>query len=153
MAVLMSLGVLPAAEKAPAKAKVDFSRAIRPLLANKCLKCHGPGQQQRASELRLDLRKSAIGTAIVPGRPDQSELVKRITSKDPQKRMPPPESKLELTDPEIALLKAWISDGPTTLCTGPLSRRFVRNRLRWPDPAGFSARSTVSFSHESNGPV
>ena len=111
MAVLMSLGVLPAAEKAPAKAKVDFSRAIRPLLANKCLKCHGPGQQQRASELRLDLRKSAIGTAIVPGRPDQSELVKRITSKDPQKRMPPPESKLELTDPEIALLKAWISDG------------------------------------------
>ncbi|GIS59625.1 MAG: hypothetical protein CM1200mP2_18500 [Planctomycetaceae bacterium] len=55
----------------PAKAKVDFSRAIRPLLANKCLKCHGPGQQQRASELRLDLRKSAIGTAIVPGRPDQ----------------------------------------------------------------------------------
>ena len=110
MAVLMSLGVLPAAEKAPAKAKVDFSRAIRPLLANKCLKCHGPGQQQRASELRLDLRKSAIGTAIVPGRPDQSELVKRITSKDPQKRMPPPESKLELTDPEIALLKAWISD-------------------------------------------
>ena len=110
-AVAVMCGVLSAADKPAAKSRIDFSRAIRPLLAEKCLKCHGPGGSQPDNDLRLDLAKSAIGTAIVPGRPDQSELVKRITSQDPGKRMPPPKSKLELTEGEVELLKTWISEG------------------------------------------
>jgi len=104
-------GVLHAAEAPQKKSKIDFSRVIRPLLANKCLKCHGPGESQREGDLRLDLPQTAVGKVIVPGRPGQSELVKRITSKDPELRMPPPESKLELTEQEISLLKAWIAEG------------------------------------------
>ena len=104
-------GMLSASDKPAAGSRVDFSRAIRPLLSEKCLKCHGPGRSRGGSDLRLDQARSAIGTAIVPGRPDQSELVKRITSRDPGKRMPPPKSKLELTDSEIELLKTWISEG------------------------------------------
>ena len=111
LAALMTSGLLPAADKPAAKSGIDFSRVIRPLLANKCLKCHGPGRLNRDNDLRLDLPRSAIGTAIVPGRPDQSELIKRVTSKDPKKRMPPPESKLELTGKDIELLKKWISEG------------------------------------------
>ena len=111
LAGLMTSGLLPAADKPAAKSGIDFSRAIRPLLANKCLKCHGPGRLNGDNDLRLDRPKSAIGTAIVPGRPDQSELIKRVTSKDPKKRMPPPESKLELTGKDIELLKKWISEG------------------------------------------
>jgi hypothetical protein len=80
-------------------------------LANKCLKCHGPGRTQQQSDLRLDLARSAIGTAIVPGKPQESEVIKRITSQDPEKKMPPPESKLELTSAEIELLKRWIAEG------------------------------------------
>ena len=66
-AMVLAAATVSAADKPPAKSRVDFSRSIRPLLANKCLKCHGPGRKQQAGDLRLDLAKSAIGTAIVPG--------------------------------------------------------------------------------------
>jgi len=111
LATGMATGMVSAADKPSAKSRVDFSRAIRPLLANKCLKCHGPGRTQQQSDLRLDLARSAIGTAIVPGKPQESEVIKRITSQDPEKKMPPPESKLELTSAEIELLKRWIAEG------------------------------------------
>jgi hypothetical protein len=110
-AMVLATGMVSADEKPAAKSRVDFSRAIRPLLANKCLKCHGPGRTQQQSDLRLDLAKSFIGTAIVPGKPHESEVIKRITSQDPEKKMPPPESKLELTEAEIGLLKRWIAEG------------------------------------------
>jgi len=111
LATGMATGMVSADEKPAAKSRVDFSRAIRPLLANKCLKCHGPGRTQQQSDLRLDLARSSIGTAIVPGKPHESEVIKRITSQDPEKKMPPPESKLELTSAEIGLLKRWIAEG------------------------------------------
>ncbi len=111
VAMTLLTGPVRAADKLEKEPRIDFSRTIRPLLANKCLKCHGPGASEHDTDLRLDLAKNAVGTAIVPGRPDQSELMKRVTSRDPLKRMPPPESKLELTDQEVQLLKAWISEG------------------------------------------
>ena len=110
-AMVLAAATVSAADKPPAKSRVDFSRSIRPLLANKCLKCHGPGRKQQAGDLRLDLAKSAIGTAIVPGKPQESEVIRRITSQDPDKKMPPPESKLDLTAAEIELLKRWVSEG------------------------------------------
>lgn len=123
LALLVSLGgpSLGIAEEtkpagAPAAA-IDYNRQIRPILANNCLKCHGPDAAERKAKLRLDQRDGALGeaesgaAAIVPGKPDQSELVTRINSTDDAERMPPPEEKKTLTDGEKALLKQWIAEG------------------------------------------
>jgi hypothetical protein len=97
--------------------EVDFSRDVRPILAAHCLKCHGPDDEARKAKLRLDVRELALKPAksgdrpIVPGKPDQSELVRRIFAKDEDDRMPPPSAKNPLTDSEKEMLKRWISDG------------------------------------------
>ncbi len=101
----------PAAKPVNKPARVDFSRDIRPLLAEKCLICHGPSKKQRAAKLRLDRPKAAIGKVIVPGQPAKSELVKRITSDDPELRMPPADSKLTLSAAEIDTFRRWIAQG------------------------------------------
>ncbi|MBD3672528.1 MAG: DUF1549 domain-containing protein [Planctomycetaceae bacterium] len=96
-----------------ASAQVDYSREIRPILAKHCYSCHGPGEQE--SGLRVDEEKIIKGeadsglNAVVPGKPDESELIARITSDDEFMRMPP-EGK-PLSDQEIKLLKQWISEG------------------------------------------
>lgn len=95
---------------------IDFSREVRPILAKNCFKCHGPDAETREADLRLDLRDSAIKergghSAIVPGEPAQSEVVKRITSNDESEKMPPVDSDLNLTDAEIATLVRWIEQG------------------------------------------
>jgi len=103
-----------AAEEVPA---IDFNRDIRPLLAKNCFACHGPDEAHREAGLRLDLSEEATkrldsdARAIVPGQPDQSELVRRITSTDPGEVMPPRESGNELTAQQIALLRRWIEEG------------------------------------------
>ena len=114
---LISLGFAMTAlgDDPPAKA-LDFHRDVRPVLADKCFRCHGPDEKARRGQLRLDQRESAIamreGTAaIVPGRPDQSELMKRIEASDGDLRMPPPDSKLELSAHERDTLRRWIASG------------------------------------------
>lgn len=102
---------------APKSGSVDYNRQIRHILADKCLACHGFDAAERKGNLRLDVRESAVGAAesgehaIVPGKPEASELVKRINSADADLRMPPPETKKSLTDAEKALLKQWIAEG------------------------------------------
>lgn len=97
--------------------EIDFNRDIRPILSNKCFICHGPDEGQRPTELRLDQRESALaklesGTiAVVPGQPDQSELVARITTDDEFIKMPPVDAKKQLTAQEIELLKNWVAQG------------------------------------------
>ena len=94
-----------------------FPRDIRPILADKCFKCHGPDIKQRKGKLRLDNRRDATipaesgGPAIVPGNFDESELYHRITSDDPEERMPPAKTGKPLTPAEIARLKTWIEQG------------------------------------------
>src|SRR5262245_14153728 len=100
-----------------AEPPIDFGRQIRPILANNCLKCHGPDAGQRKAAMRLHVRHSALAAAesgeipIVPGRPENSELVRRITATNPDVRMPPAEAKESLTESEIALVKRWIAEG------------------------------------------
>src|ERR1700733_9964626 len=100
-----------------AAAPVDFTRDIRPILANNCLKCRGVDDKARKGNLRLDVRDSAIVAAksgdlpIVPGKPDQSALIRRITSADPDEHMPPPATKLVLTEAQNELLARWIAEG------------------------------------------
>ena len=89
--VVGSAGAVAASADAP----IDFNRDIRPILSGHCLKCHGPDESRKA-DLRLDQRESATGelpsgsVAIVPGSPDESELVARILTEDPDLVMPPP---------------------------------------------------------------
>ncbi|MEX0794093.1 MAG: DUF1553 domain-containing protein [Pirellulaceae bacterium] len=90
---------------------IDFATQIRPLLSDRCFLCHGPDAGSRASDLRLDDEAIAKHLAIVEGEPDESELIARITSSDPDTRMPPADSNLSLNAEEIALLKAWIEQG------------------------------------------
>src|SRR5262245_42774173 len=83
-----------AAAVGPARAdEPDFTREVRPVLARYCFKCHGPDKARRKAGLRLDVRESAVESVIVPGRPDKSELVARITSADSAKVMPPPSTR------------------------------------------------------------
>src|SRR5688572_29872437 len=77
---------------------VRFNQSIRPILSDNCFACHGPDAGQRKAKLRLDVREVAIEKkAIVPGKPDESELIKRILTTDEEDLMPPPESHKVLT--------------------------------------------------------
>jgi mono/diheme cytochrome c family protein len=95
----------------------DYSTEVRPILANHCFKCHGPDEKGRKGKLRLDDRVSATApaksgeVAVVPGKPDASELVKRIFTKDEDELMPPPAAKKELNDKEKDILRRWIAAG------------------------------------------
>ena len=94
-----------------AEARVEFNRDIRPILAAKCYACHGPDEDKREADLRLDVRAEAVKAAIKPGQPEASELWKRITHTDPADVMPPPSSPKQLTKAERDLFRRWISEG------------------------------------------
>ena len=96
----------------PPSEKYDFNRDIRPILSGRCFACHGPDGAARQAELRLDRSVEALESGtIIAGNPDQSELIKRITSHDPDFRMPPKGKALSASD--ISKLTAWIADGAT----------------------------------------
>lgn len=123
--------------------EVSFNRDIRPILAENCYGCHGPDDANRQSRLRLDSETSAradLGRgrrAIVPGQPERSELIRRITHPDPALRMPPVNSSHTLEEKEIRLLTEWIRTGARWEAhwafTPPVRPRLphVRNR-NWP---------------------
>jgi len=91
---------------------VQYNRDIRPILSENCFACHGPDVNKRAADLRLDVREVALEKgAIVPGQPDASSLLQRITASDPEVIMPPPESHKSLTQQQKDLLKTWIAEG------------------------------------------
>lgn len=92
-------------------AEVSFIREIRPIFAEHCLQCHGPDEKRLEADLRLDLERSSKKRVILAHQPDQSELVRRILSDDPDKRMPPAETGKTLTAAEIRLLQQWIAEG------------------------------------------
>jgi mono/diheme cytochrome c family protein len=110
---------LPVRGATPAVGSVDFNRDIRRVLAENCLRCHGPDAKDRKGSkggLRLDTREGALAekdgfTPIVPGHPEKSELYLRITETNEEDVMPPLDSGKKLTAREIALLKAWIEQG------------------------------------------
>ena len=99
-------------------AALRFNRDIRPILSENCLFCHGQDPKHREGKLRLDERESALETrdgkaAIVPGHPEQSELMARLRSHDPEEQMPPPKSNRTVSPAQMELLQRWISEGAT----------------------------------------
>ena len=99
-----------------AEPQVQFNRDIRPILSDNCFKCHGPDKNVRKAKLRLDLSEEAYRTRdeitpIVPGKPSDSEVVRRILTTDPDDLMPPPKSGKRLTSEQKRLIEAWVAQG------------------------------------------
>ncbi len=101
----------------PAPRTVDFNDQVRPILARHCFKCHGPDDKGRKAKLRLDVEEAAKKPAssgeppIVAGKPDDSELVRRIFSEDAEERMPPRAANSQLSAAERQTLKQWVAEG------------------------------------------
>ncbi len=93
-------------------AEIDFNRDIRPILSDNCFLCHGPSESDRKAKLRLDVREAAIDSGnLVPGKPDESEVVARLFADDPDDLMPPPDSNKHLTPAQRELLEKWVAEG------------------------------------------
>lgn len=98
---------------------VDFNFHVRPILSDRCFKCHGPDANKRQANLRLDTEEGAFAAlkedpskhVIVPGDPMQSALYARLINPDTAEVMPPPSSNLSLTKNEIEIIKKWIAQG------------------------------------------
>jgi hypothetical protein len=103
--------IAQASTLAATRPPVSFDRDVRPILSDKCYHCHGPDAEARQADLRLDTREGLLQQVIVPGKPDESELIARVFSDDEELRMPPPGSKIKLTAEQKDILRRWIAEG------------------------------------------
>lgn len=109
--------ISPSTPLALADSQLSFARDVRPILAKNCWACHGFDAEARKGKLRLDVRDEALkpaesgAAAIVPGKPDESELVTRILSTDANEVMPPPSSGHSLTPEQIKIIRDWVASG------------------------------------------
>jgi hypothetical protein len=125
--ILTAAGVLAACKadtgdhlaEAPLPDRISYNFDIRPILSDNCYACHGPDANKREAGLRLDIAADAYKAlqehpaahALVPGKPELSEVFLRISSSDTTLRMPPAGSNLKLTARQIALIREWIKQG------------------------------------------
>ncbi|MFO0871793.1 MAG: c-type cytochrome domain-containing protein, partial [Pirellulales bacterium] len=111
MAALAASGlVLAGTSHAPAQSSTDFNRDIRPIFARHCTACHGG--VKAAGEVSFVYRAKALA-AITPGKPAESELLRRVRSTDPEEVMPKPSHGPRLSERDIATLERWIAEGAT----------------------------------------
>ncbi len=106
----------PAALAQTKKPTLEFNRDIRPILADHCFACHGPDPGQRKADLRLDIEEGAFadrgGYRILErGKPDESELIKRISAAGKKGQMPPAKSPKQLSVAHLATLRQWVAEG------------------------------------------
>ena len=116
VASYIGAGAIAHGDQTAASIPLQFNRDVRPILSDHCYACHGPDEHSREANLRLDKRASALGTnkaraAVVPGRPELSELVFRIESEDKDELMPPPKLHKPLSLAKKKILIRWISEG------------------------------------------
>ena len=111
-AALLVAAALPKAGRAQ---EVSFARDVLPILSDRCFQCHGPDEQARQADLRLDVRADLLrdrdgSVVIAPGAPDRSELIARITAHDDDV-MPPRHTNLSVSPAEVDVLRRWIAEG------------------------------------------
>ncbi len=104
------------AADAPVPAKIAYNRDVRPILADTCFKCHGFDKNTREADLRLDVREAALAKIdgifpIVPGKPEESEIWKRINTKDEDDVMPPKKEHRQLSARDREVIRKWIEQG------------------------------------------
>ena len=113
----MGLMLVVTATLRAASLQPDYNTSVRSILSRNCFKCHGPDEAARKGKLRLDVREVALrpaksgAVALVPGRPDSSELFRRLASTDPEEKMPPPETGQRLSAAETETLRNWVAGG------------------------------------------
>jgi hypothetical protein len=107
---IVAAALLIAQEQARQPEPVSFNRDIRPILSQYCFACHGPDRLKAESDLRLDTREGALA-AIVPGKPGDSELIRRITTSKASSKMPPRQTGKSLDARQVVLLRTWIEQG------------------------------------------
>ncbi|MGL4422244.1 MAG: DUF1549 domain-containing protein, partial [Gemmataceae bacterium] len=110
------MSIMPLVSARGAERPVDFSREVLPILSDHCFHCHGPDAKSRQGNLRLDTREGAFAAkrdrkTLVPGKPAESELIRRMESKDTEEMMPPPEAHRPLKPVQVATLKRWVAEG------------------------------------------
>ncbi len=129
-------------------ARVDFNQHIRPILSDRCWSCHGPDEEARQAELRLDTEEGAFaalasgnGYAFVGKHPNRSKVIARMISDKPEEVMPPPESKMTVSPKEIALIARWVEQGAEWKehwAFLPISQPEVPS-----NPEGYTARNNI----------
>ena len=135
---------------------MNYARDVRPILSDNCFACHGPDDQKRKAGLRLDTKDGAFSklksgsVAVVPGKPDESELIDRIENDDPDLLMPPKKSGKQLTAAQIAMLRRWVEQGaPTKAHWAFEAPQQAATARRQEDDMAHHARSTASFWPDS----
>lgn len=116
---------------------IDFNRDVRPILSNHCFQCHGPDEDSRQANLRLDRREAATarregGAAVVAGKPEASLLWQRVASEDADLMMPPPEFQKPLSAAQLEVLRVWIASG------APYARHWSFQPIQRPEPPAFT---------------
>ena len=137
-------GALAAAEPD----RVGFNRDIRPIMSDTCFRCHGPDKSSRMAGMRLDLREEATKAAglrpvpIVPGDPDNSEIIERIFDTG-AKVMPPGFSHKKLTQKQKETIRLWVAQG--AVYEGHWAYQPIKRPCRrpWPIPRKFAILSTL----------
>jgi hypothetical protein len=129
--------------------QIRFNESVRPILSDKCFFCHGPDAANRQADLRLDDRDDAITKgAITPGNLDESEILSRIHSEDPDLQMPPPTSKLpKLTKDEVAILEQWIREG------APYQKHWAFESLDWDRLSPYIRKNLSRSNSAPDSPV
>lgn len=151
LAVLMICLVCPvrpgiAGEGENSHESADYNRDVRPILSKFCFSCHGFDENARKAGLRLDVADSAMGLAesgaraIVPMKPDDSELIRRVTSSDPGHRMPPAETGKTLSDSQIRILRQWIEE------KAPYAKHWAFERPHASKPSGVKQQGWAKSS-------
>ncbi len=111
------VAVVLAAPMVRAERPVSFNRDIRPIMSDTCFHCHGFDAKAREAKLRLDIREEALKAAesgeipIVPGKPEESEIIRRIFATDEDDLMPPPKAHKELTQAQKETIRRWVAEG------------------------------------------
>jgi len=133
-----------------AQSTIDFAKDILPILSANCFACHGPDEHDRKADLRLDLEDSAKakyldGHPILSGEPENSTLLARVTSADPDVVMPPPSTNKTITPEQVSILRKWIGEGASW------KRHWSFERIR--RPAGTLDDQVVQSLKQQNLPL